>query len=418
MNKPDSTTQAAPFGAQKKTFAIHDAVTEAGRQKRRVLVAMWMGCDFGRDANEGIRKELAARGKTWRIRFTNNERTFVVALRWMLRAKRIDGAITCFPVPSAMAALRRASIPFVVIDRGDAQSPDSSRGAKSARVTLDVPAVVRAAVDHFLEYAAFRSVGFVESHGDEGWSRLRGDACMREFARRGLRGFRFRHRSPSATDFNGLAYWLRSLEKPAAVFAVNDATAAEVIDLCEVEGIAVPRDVAVLGMDDDPAYCLRCEPNLSSVHFDGVTAGRLAAGTLSDMMDGGAAPPPRSLLYGATTIIRRASTGAVSTAGALVQKALDYIDAYACRGISTADVVRHLGVSRSLATLRFRELHGTSILKAIEERRITEARRLLADTTRDLDEIAYACGYSSATSFSRAFRTAIGVPPGTWRASR
>ena len=385
-------------------------------EERRVLVALWMGCDFGRDALGGIRAALEGRGLSWRIRFTNNNNTFVSSVRWMLRQKRVDGAITCFPDPGAMAALRRAGVPAVVIDRGDAPPPQAA-GRRVARVTLDVPAIARAAVGHFLEWAAFRSAGFVESRGDAGWSRLRGDACMAEFARRGLRRARFRHRRSAEPDFDRLAAWIRALEKPAAVFAANDATAADVLDLCEAEGIAVPRDVAVLGMDDDPAFCLRCEPHLSSVHFDGVAAGRLAADALASMMAGGAAPPESALRYGATAVVRRASTGAVSTAGALVQKAVDFIEANALRGISLSDVVRHLGVSRALATLRFRQLRGESVLDAIAARRIAEAKRLLADTDRRVDDIARACGYSGAGPLRRAFLAATGSTPGAFRAA-
>ena len=360
MSRPPSVSRAEP----------------TARRERRVLVALWMGSDFGRDAIEGVRGALAARGLSWRIRFTNTDGTFLAAVRWMIRERRIDGAITCFPFPEAMAVLRRAGIPVVRVDRGD-NPPPQTFGRRVARVTLDVP---RAAVDHFLERAAFRSAGFVESFNYAGWSRQRGDACMAEFARRGLRGARFRHRRAAEPDFDRLAAWIRALEKPAAVVAANDATAADVLDLCEAEGVAVPRDVAVLGMDDDPAFCLRCEPNLSSVHFDGVAAGRLAADALASMMAGGPAPPEGALRYGATAIVRRASTGAVSTAGALVQKAVDFIEANALRGISLSDVVRHLGVSRALATLRFRQLRGESVLDAIAARRIAAAKRLLAGT--------------------------------------
>ena len=381
----------------------------------RVLVALWMGCDFGRDANEGIRKEIANRGLSWRIRFTNAEHSFLSALKWMLREGRIDGVITCFPVPSALSALRRADVPVVLIDRGGQEVPESARSGKLAQVTLDVERVVRAAVDHFFQYAAFRSAGFVESHGDEGWSRLRGDACMAEFARRGLRGRRFRHRTSGGPDFDRLADWLVRLEKPAAVFAANDATAAEIIDLCDARGLAVPRNIAVLGMDDDPAYCLRCEPNLSSVHFDGVSAGRLAARALAAMMGGEGAPPPETLVYGATTIMRRASTGAVSTAGALVQKAVDFIDANALHGICLSDVVRHLGVSRALTTLRFRQLRGESVEHAIRRRRVEEAKRLLETTDKTTDEIADICHFSCAGALRRAFASETGRTLVQWR---
>ena len=78
------------------------------RRERHILVALWMGCDFGRDANAGIHAAIRERGLPWRLRFTNSERSFLASLRWMLRERRIDGAITCYPLPAAMDALRRA----------------------------------------------------------------------------------------------------------------------------------------------------------------------------------------------------------------------------------------------------------------------------------------------------------------------
>ena len=388
------------------------------RRERHVLVALWMGCEFGRDTLEGIRAELAARGLSWRIRFVNAAVSFDTAVRWMLDQRILDGAISCFAGmnPKTDAALDHAHVPVVCLSREPSGiSPVASHG-RVAFVALDTASVVRDAVRHFRDRTCFRSFGFVDSRWDDGWSRIRGDACLAELSRLGLHGSRFRpRRRATGAESGGLAEWLRALEKPAAILAANDATAVEVVEVCETAGLSVPRDVAVLGMDDDPAYCQLSTPNLSSVRFDGRAAGRLCVGALTDMMDG-ATTPERPLLYGALEIAQRASTGAVSTAGALVQKALDFIDANACRGASTADVVRHLGVSRSLATMRFRELRGESILDAIAARRIAEAQRLLSKTDRSLDEIAAACGYAGVGSFRRAFQAAMGTPPGKWRA--
>ena len=78
--------------------------------------------------------------------------------------------------------------------------------------------------------------------------------------------------------------------------------------------------------------------------------------------------------------------------------------------------MRHLGVSRSLATQRFRELRGMSILDAIHARRIAEAKRLLATSGKPLDEIAAACGFGGGPDcLRRAFRVATGLTPAQWR---
>jgi len=311
-------------------------------------------------------------------------------------------------------------VPSVWIDP-DLAGARGRRLPHTAFVGMDLRAVAAAAIDHFVARAGFRSIGYVENYWDYGWSRDRGDALEAELARRGLRGMRFRHRGAASPehaaegpDFDGLSAWLRALEKPAAIVAANDATAAETLLLCETAGLAVPRDVAILGMDDNPVFCRNAEPNLSSVHFDARGAGRLCAATLAAMMDG--APPPRvPLFYGVSGVTQRASTGAVSAAGSLVQKALDYIDASACRGIGVVDVARHCGVSRALLQLRFRELRGEPVARAIRARRLAEARRLLAGTDLSAEGVATACGFGGVGALRRCVEAATGLAPGAWR---
>ena len=410
---------------------MHESeLSEPDSSCRHILVALWMGCEFGRDALAGIREETTARSLDWRIRFVNTSGAFVGAADWMLRRKILDGVISCFNDENAAisSALRRAGVPTVNLSRDRFVAVPAAARRHTALVELDTAAVVRDAVRHFRERTGFRSFGFVECESGAGWSQIRGDACMAELRSLGLRCERFRQGGAPATrvgsprgvrrnsgpDYAALARWLRALEKPAAVLAANDSTGADVLAVCGESGIAVPRDVAVLGMDDDPAYCLLSVPNMSSVRFDGRDAGRKCVAALASMIAG--APPPASpIFYGAHSIRQRASTGAVSTSGALVQKALDYINAYACSGATTADVVRHLGVSRSLATMRFRQLRGESILEAITARRVVEAKHLLRETGKTVENIAEMCGFSGPGSFRRVFCAATGRTPGAYR---
>lgn len=392
-------------------------------RRRRVLVSMVMDGAFGLDAVRGINDWNRDNGANWSIRFVDGPKLYALALHWLVREKKIDGVITLYHGREEMAALRRAGIPVSIIDANmeSHEGRPPRQGSGVAYIGFDIQALAREAVDHFLSRADFRSGGYVENSFDHGWSRKRGDACIAEFHRRGLPTRRFLHfGEPSrlgtgrGPDLVGLAAWLRDIEKPAAVIAANDLTAADIISVCAGQGIAVPRAVSVLGMDDNPLVCCRCEPNVSSVHFDGYRAGHLAAESLSAMFDG-RSPLELSPVYGISRIVQRGSSAATPSIGEIVQKALDYIGANACAGATVADVVRHCGYSRSLVLMRFHQMIGKSIEQAIRARKLDEARRLLRETRLSAEEMAPMCGYESASSLRRAFLRETGFTLNAWR---
>ncbi|MBQ2630598.1 MAG: helix-turn-helix transcriptional regulator, partial [Kiritimatiellae bacterium] len=92
------------------------------------------------------------------------------------------------------------------------------------------------------------------------------------------------------------------------------------------------------------------------------------------------------------------------------------IDRHALEGITAADVVARLHVSRSLADLRFREVTGTSILEAILNRRLAEVKRMLGGTDMRISEIAVRCGYRDANYLKNLFRKRFGLSMREFRA--
>lgn len=60
------------------------------------------------------------------------------------------------------------------------------------------------------------------------------------------------------------------------VFASSDAVAAGAMDVLQMAGRVVPRDVGVVGFDDS-SWALRCDPPLSTVHQPATELGRAAA---------------------------------------------------------------------------------------------------------------------------------------------
>ena len=125
--------------------------------------------------------------------------------------------------------------------------------------------------------------------------------------------------------------------------------------------------------------------------------------------------PARTVFVGVKALVRRDSTADVSLAGKLVQKAVAYIRKNALRDISVPDVANHLGCSRRLADLRFRELMGTSIGETILATRLDEAKRLLATTREPIDAIALRCGYTNPNSLKNLFKRRFGLTMRDWR---
>ena len=60
----------------------------------------------------------------------------------------------------------------------------------------------------------------------------------------------------------------------------------QVLAACAAEGIAVPEQIAVLGVDNDELICRFCEPTLSSIVPSTQELGYLAASALDRLMNG------------------------------------------------------------------------------------------------------------------------------------
>ena len=81
-----------------------------------------------------------------------------------------------------------------------------------------------------------------------------------------------------------IAAWIKSLPKPVGVMAATDDRAHHVLNVCGEYGIAVPDEVAVIGVDNDEMLCDLCDPRLSSVALNPLRVGYEAAALLARMM--------------------------------------------------------------------------------------------------------------------------------------
>ena len=220
-------------------------------------------------------------------------------------------------------------------------------------------------------------------------------------------------------DAQQLKAWLGKLPKPCAVFCCQDLRAYQVIGLCREAGIAVPNEIAVLGVDDDHMVCSFSTPKISSIDPDAFAVGWTAAETLERLMKGEKVSPKRGFVsVPPKDIIVRASTEVYPYDPPWISDALVFIRRNVARSVNAADVFAHLGLSHTVVERTFKKVLGSTIQREIMKARIDEAQHLLLTTELPANEIGVRCGFKSNQYFSRNFAAFTGCPPQAFRARK
>lgn len=98
--------------------------------------------------------------------------------------------------------------------------------------------------------------------------------------------------------------------------------------------------------------------------------------------------------------------------------AREYIEKNYNQKINLSDISFQLNISASLLGRMFQDEVGTTPIKHLTKKRITEAKRLLAKSELSIAEIAVATGFSSTSYFSTRFKHIVGVAPSIYRSIR
>jgi AraC family transcriptional regulator, transcriptional activator of pobA len=99
----------------------------------------------------------------------------------------------------------------------------------------------------------------------------------------------------------------------------------------------------------------------------------------------------------------------------LLAEVFTVIDCRLSEPLSLRDVASELGITPGHLTTVVRRRTGRTVQEWIIERRMAEARSLLADTDLPVAEIARRVGMSDPAYFSRLFRRTHGTSPRSWR---
>ena len=94
-----------------------------------------------------------------------------------------------------------------------------------------------------------------------------------------------------------------------------------------------------------------------------------------------------------------------------VEKALWYIEAHLTQDISLSDIAADCGVSRHHLLRAFAAGTGSSVMRYVRGRRLSQAAERLASGANDILEVAIDAGYNSHEAFTRAFGEQFGATP-------
>jgi len=381
-----------------------------------VVVAIPTNGNDGREQMSGV-FDYVSRHTRWSIQIVNT-RTDIANGVLEAALKNADGVLLSIAYGITEMAEKLLSenprLKFVVTN--DHLVPLYEKSANCRALLLDNESIGRDAARYLASLGRFASYGFVHGAMRYPWS-IEREEGFRSALPRKAQVFAFTGDALGDVPDGAvnpvispgeIGKWLERLPKPAAVLGANDLFARMVLTGCEKLGVKVPREVAVVGCDNDPLVWGSARPPLSSFQLPFRELGYKAAQTLDHLLRGRTTPRTTIRVAG-TNLFERESSTRIPPATALVEKARAYIAEHACEGIRVGDVVSHLGVSRSLLDIRFRQVCGKSVLEDILDVRLAEVRRQLVKTSRTILQIGKNCGFNDPDNLKRLFKSRYGM---------
>lgn len=382
--------------------------------KKKVLIIIESSVRPGRAQLIGMLRGINAACLDWELNAVLSRKKISAATVKRALDGSTDGVIITNPVRKGFPErLVQAGKPTVFLDVVSEQ--DGFAAKTSACLNIDNAAIGKTAAAHFLSLGNYRSFAFVHDSRNEIWTHERHAAFAKALTDAGCscKSFMADTAMNETSRKVALAGFLSSLQPPAAVMAACDLVAADVLDACRTVQLAVPEHVAVLGVDNDMMICNSQSPRLSSIEPDFEDEGFRAVAALAKLFGNASlfdSPPPVDV-----RVTERGSTKPLPPATRLVERALDFIKANYRNRITAKDVAMHLGVSRRLVDMRFRQLQHESILTAITRLRLDMLCGLLKEERGKLKDLAAACGFRSVIRAAHLFKERYGVSMTSYR---
>lgn len=386
------------------------------QRKKIALLVEWSRI-YGRGVLNGIGHYVQAHGR-WKIYHT--ERKLSDAAPTWLKNWKGDGIIARIENPKLMQQIERIGVPTV-----DLFEPIGASGLPS--ILTNDQTVARLAAEHLIEQG-FEHFAYCGLYGvtssDQRLARF-----VQYLANKGYKVSVYENKKHAGTAFisnsedfelrceDEVAAWIASLPRPVGLMACNDVRAHQILMACAELNIAVPEEVAVIGVDNDEVVCELSWPPLTSIELDPEKVGFEAASLLDQLMRGDQ-PPGQPTLVEPKCLLPRQSTDIIATADTEVAAAIHFIREHACDGIQVEDILKHLSISRSTLERRFARIVKRSPKQEIVNTQLLQVKQLLARTDYSLAHIARLTGFRYVESMCSVFKRSAGRTPGQFRRSK
>ena len=296
-------------------------------------------------------------------------------------------------------------------------APHLQRFVPAAWIDVDQRRIAQEAAQLFIRNGLtnFAAIGTL---APAKWNSERIDCFVKEIRRAGYDAQVYTGTKRARTSWKGeiasLRRWITALPKPCGVFATFDQRAKHVADICRAEGIAVPKQVQIVGVDNEESICELTVPSLSSIAPDFEATGYRAARELDRLLHDGK-PSSHPILVKSLRVVERLSTSDTTRVGDRVNRALNFIRTHCQERIGVPQIARAVGGSIRLLEKDFKTVLGKSICAVIQDNRLQLVAKALHASSTPLSDIARQSGFSSETYLKNLFKKKFGMTMSEYR---